>query len=525
MARWGFRYATAFILVAATACASHSEPGTSFAQRGRMIIATGYRFITERYIRKVTPRQIAMAGLKGLHTLDPKLDAEMRGREVVVRRDKNVVALFKAPNYGSANKWADTTVDVFLAARTVSPKVRKAGAEAIYKAVFDSALSSLDRYSRYSSAAEARDSRAWREGYGGIGITIRSEKGETKVVSVMPNTPAERAGIKADDAIIGIDGHSTKGWKLRQIVRHLRGPRGSWVRLVLARAALKRPLNVRVERRFIVPNTVQYRRLGSIAYIDIDRFSMDTARQVALAVRRARNQLGPRLRGIILDLRNDPGGLLDQAIAVSDLFLTHGVIVWTRGRHPESHQRYVARRFDITNGLPIVVLVNGRSASSSEIVSAALQDNGRAVLVGSNSFGKGTVQSVTSLPNRGEMILTWSRFHAPSGYALQGLGVLPNICTSRGPRTASAAVAALRHHRTPSAYVFRRWRRVGLPAKARRKALRRLCPASIKRGKLDVDLEVARRLIDNRHLYQMAVRPTSPNLAQVDTRDHAQSTQ
>ncbi len=518
MTRWGFRYATAFILVAATACASRSEPGTSFSERGRMVIATGYRFITERYIDKVSPRQVAMAGLKGIHSLDPTLDAEMKGRSVVVRRADNVVALFKAPNFDNSNKWADTTVDAFLAARSVSPKIREANAETIYKAVFDSALTSLDKYSRYASAADARDSRAWREGYGGIGITIRHEKGLTKVVSVMPTTPAAKAGVKAEDTIVGIDGRATKGWTLRQVVRQLRGPRGSWVRLTLARTTRPTPVNVRVERRFIIPNTVTYRRKGRIAYIAINRFSTGTARRVALAVRRARTEIGPRLRGLVIDLRNNPGGLLDQAIGVSDLFLTGGAIVSTRGRHPESHQRYVAQRFDITNGLPIVVLVNGRSASSSEIVAAALQDNGRAVLVGTNSFGKGTVQSVTSLPNRGEMILTWSRFHAPSGYALQGLGVLPNVCTSLGPHTANAVVTALRNHKTANSYVFKRWRRVDLPSKSRQKALRKLCPASVVTGKFDVDFEVARRLISNRRLYQMAAQPT---VARLGARDSA----
>ncbi len=521
MARWGFRYATAFVLVAATACASRGEPGSNFSERGRMIIATGYRFITERYINKVTPRQIAMAGLKGLHSLDPELDAEVRGQSVVVRRDDKVVRLFKAPNRDSANQWADTTVDAYLAARTVSPKVRKANAETLYKAVFDSALSSLDKYSRYSSAADARDSRAWREGYGGIGITIRNDKGVTKVVAVMSKTPAERAGVKADDTIIGIDDRPTKGWTLQQIVRHLRGPRGSWVRLTLARASSKEPVKLRVERQFIKPNTVRYQREGRIAYISVDRFSVGTARRVALAVHRARAELGPRLRGIILDLRNNPGGLLDQAIELSDLFLTHGPIVSTRGRHPESFQRYVAQDNDIAHGLPIVILVNGRSASSSEIVAAALQDNGRAVLVGTNSYGKGTVQSVTSLPNRGEMILTWSRFHAPSGYALQGLGVLPNVCTSRGPQNANAVVAALRHHKTANAYVFRRWRRHMLPTKKRQTALRKLCPASVAKGKYDVDLEVARRLILNRSLYRMAVRPTSTSMARANDRTHS----
>ena len=208
---------------------------------------------------------------------------------------------------------------------------------------------------------------------------------------------------------------------------------------------------------------------------------------------------------MILDLRNNPGGLLDQSITLSDLFLNSGAIVSTRGRHPESHQSYTARSGDILGGKPIVLLINGRSASSSEIVAAALQDNGRAVIVGSNSFGKGTVQSVASLPNQGEMILTWSRFHAPSGYTLQGLGVRPNICTSTGRHTANVAMSRLIAGKTAKANVFRAWRAHAVAPVNVARQLRAGCPPRALGGAFDVELEVARRLLRDPRLYRQAL--------------------
>jgi len=520
MSRWSFRHAIALVIVATTACASRGELTTApLARGGETVIGTGYRFIAERFIRAVPVRQIALSGLKGLTLIDPKVRAEERGGSVVVRHNGKIIALFDRPGARDLRGWARVTVRAFQASKKVSVKIRNAPSEEVYRVVFGSTLASLDRYSRYSTAAEARDSRAWREGYGGIGITIRSEKGLTRIITVMPGSPGQKAGLKDNDVIIAIAGVAIRKMNLRNVVRRLRGPRGSRVLVTVRRTTRKRPLTVAVTRRFIIPHTVISRREGDAIYIRLTRFSSGTARKTAQAVARWRARIGQRkFSGVILDLRNNPGGLLDQSITVSDLFLNSGSIVYTKGRHPESFQQYAARRGDILGGKPVVVLVNGRSASSSEIVAAALQDNGRAVVVGSNSFGKGTVQSVASLPNQGEMILTWSHFHAPSGYTLQGLGVRPNICTSMGARNARSAVSRLIEGKTAGADVFRSWRRYTVPPVQVAKALRAGCPPRALAGPFDVELEIARRLLTDQGLYDRALAASTRGTARPTAR-------
>ena len=439
MTRWSLRYVIAFLLVAATACASRSDlTSAPLSEGGESVIGAGYRFIETRYIRDVPIRVVAVSGLRGMSKIDPKVQANPIGDRIAIHHNGAIVAYLKQPEAGDIRGWAGVTVRAFEIAGKQSVRIRNAQPEEVYRAVFRAALQSLDRYSRYSTAAEARENRAIREGYGGIGVTIRAEKGIARIVSVMPGTPGDKAGLKDNDIIAAIAGVPLRGKSLNYVVRHLRGPRGSEVRLTVRRAARKQPLTIDVTRAFIVPQTVVARRCGQC------RLSPDCP----LRQRHGPKDRGQRwhgcvrkigrrkLSGAILDLRNNPGGLLEQAIRISDLFLDDGEIMESRGRHPNSRRRYDARYGDVLRGKPIVVLVNSRTASSSEILAAALQDNGRAVVVGSNSFGKGTVQSVASLPNKGEIILTWSRFHAPSGYTLQGLGVRPNICTGSDRRDA-----------------------------------------------------------------------------------------
>jgi carboxyl-terminal processing protease len=391
-------------------------------------------------------------------------------------------------------------------ATAASAEMRKAGGERIQQTVMTSALNSLDAFSRYVAPSDAREGRALRTGYGGIGITVQMVQDQLKVVSVMPGTPAEVAGLRADDAIVRISGRATAGQELRQIVQQLRGPEGSRVVLTVSRAAHPSPLDLTVVRRHIVPVAAVYRREGNIAYIQVTRFLQGTARQLARAVQQARREIGSGMQGIILDLRDDPGGLLDQAIAVADLFLHQGRIVATLGRHPESQQSYEARPGDIAAGLPIVVLVNGRTASSSEIVASALQDNGRAVVVGSNSYGKGTVQTVFTLPNEGELVLTWSRFHAPSGYALEALGVLPNVCTAKKPSTTNAVLRSLATSDNKTQLAFREWRTIEAPNAARAKSLRAHCTSeAAETARSPLDLEVAKALLGEPGWYQRAL--------------------
>lgn len=283
------------------------------------------------------------------------------------------------------------------------------------------------------------------------------------------------------------------------IIQRLRGPVGSNLSLTLARP--DGIVTIAVTRAHIVPETVVYERRGPVGYFRLYSFNQNTTRTLIQAVRRAKQELGPELAGLVLDLRDNPGGLLDQAVEVSDLFMNSGRIVTTLGRHPDSHQRFDATEGDIVDGLPIVVLVNGSSASASEIVAAALQDSGRAVVAGTTSFGKGTVQTVIRMPNQGELTLTWARFHAPSGYAIHHLGVLPSVCTAEGD-AADAILMALKNGRVSP-----------LPIALRNSAspedqpaldrLRAVCPA--RKTDETVDVDVAVKLVENGALYRQAL--------------------
>ncbi len=505
--------AASFVLVLALsgACAKPGEqaetPDHGITDAGAIdVFRESFRYIRDRYVRAVVVRDVAIAGLKGLTLLDGEISVVAAGNAITVLHAGRKLAVLTTPAPQDHEKWGELTAAAIKAAAAPSATLRKAGPERVHQAVITSALNSLDAFSRYVPPSDARDSRAMRNGYGGIGITVQMVQAELKVISVMPGTPAESSGVRADDTIVNIAGKPAAGQELRDIVQQLRGPEGSRVSLSLLRAGNSQLIEVSVVRRHILPVAAVYRRDGNIAHIQISRFIHGTARQLTQAVAQAKREIGPKMAGIILDLRDDPGGLLDQGIAVADLFLQHGRIVSTLGRHRESQQSYEARPGDIAAGIPIVVLVNGRTASSSEIVAAALQDNGRAIVVGSASYGKGTVQTVFTLPNDGELVLTWSRFHAPSGYALENLGVFPNLCTAKKGNNAKAVLKTVAAPDQKISLVFRQWRTVTLPNPVRAKTLRANCESDANDAARNaLDMEVARGILLEPALFQRAL--------------------
>lgn len=413
----------------------------------RDMYTTGYEQIEEVFIDQVDVERLALAGLQGLATFDARLAVNERSGQVALLADGAIAYSFAAPGPHDAEKWGALTAETVAAARRVSPALHEAADEDVYEVVFDAVVERLDDFSRYASAKDASENRATREGFGGIGVRISVEEGEVLIVSVMHYTPAERAGLRADDVIAEVDGRPIAGIDQEQVIEMLRGPVGSKVRLTIRRGTPAEPFPILLVRAHVVPETVTYRREGDVAYFRIYSFNLETADSLRKEVANAERDIGGRLKGLVLDLRGNPGGLLDQAVAVADLFVEEGRIVSTHGRHPDSHQYFEATEGDIASGLPIAILINGGSASASEIVAAALQDDGRAVIIGSNSFGKGTVQTVLRMPNDGELTLTWARFHAPSGYTLHRLGVLPTLCTKAAASASDidALVDKLRH--------------------------------------------------------------------------------
>lgn len=300
--------------------------------------------------------------------------------------------------------------------------------EAIENAI-NGMLSGLDPHSSYLNARAYRDMQVTTRGeFGGLGIEVTQEGGWIKVISPIDETPAARAGVKPGDLITHLNGASVQGLTLQEAVEQMRGERGTSIKLTIRREGVERPIDVNLTREVIRPQVVRFRvEGGDIGYVRVSSFNEQTDTALRRAMQAIRQQAGNNLKGLVLDLRNNPGGLLDQAVQVSDDFLDQGEIVSTRARRPEDAQRWNARGGDIAQGLQVVVLVNGGSASASEIVAGALQDHRRAIVMGTRSFGKGSVQTVMPLRDNGAIRLTTARYYTPSGRSIQGTGIAPDL--------------------------------------------------------------------------------------------------
>jgi len=428
------RLLSAFALMVVVAgCAARDTTSVALPEPSDRVFTVGLTDVQRVYIQDVMLGDVAIAGVEGLTSIDPRISIERRGQEVQLALNGEASAAFVAPSDKDPSAWGALTGQLVKRLAQVSPAVASAGEERIYEIVFDAVVQKLDPYSRYASRSEAEENRANRDGFGGIGVRIAVGARGVQVESVMAHTPAERAGLEKGDLITSIDGESAAGLDAGMAVERLRGPVNSEVKLIVERRRERGQvgrLPISVERAFIVPQTVRWSLDGKNAIIALDGFNHNTTRSLQSSILEAEAAAGGELTGLILDLRDNPGGLLDQSVSVADLFLSQGRIVTTHGRHPDSHQIFDAKPDQIVPSVPMVVLINGNSASAAEIVAAALQDNDRAVVVGSLSYGKGTVQTLMRLPNDGELILTWARFHAPSGYPLHLRGVMPDICTA-----------------------------------------------------------------------------------------------
>ncbi|MGI4807011.1 MAG: S41 family peptidase [Janthinobacterium lividum] len=290
-------------------------------------------------------------------------------------------------------------------------------------------LTGLDPHSSYMNAKAFRDMQVQTRGeFGGLGLEVTAENGLIKVVSPIDDTPAAKAGMKAGDLITMLDGQTVQGLTLTEAVDKMRGPPGSPIKLTIKREGIDTPVEVSMNREVIHIQVVKsHLEAGDIGYVRLTSFNEQTDPGLRKAVTDLKAKAGGTLKGLILDLRNNPGGLLDQAVAVSDDFLDQGEIVSTRARHTQDSQRWNAKAGDIAQGIPVVVMINGGSASASEIVAGALQDQKRAVVLGTRSFGKGSVQTVMPLPGNGAMRLTTARYYTPSGRSIQGLGITPDV--------------------------------------------------------------------------------------------------
>jgi carboxyl-terminal processing protease len=332
------------------------------------------------------------------------------------------------PSAGSSDTFRQLKLfgDVFERVR--AEYVEEVTDEDLIGTAINGMLTSLDPHSGYLDAKKFRDMQVQTKGeFGGLGIEVTMENGLVKVVSPIDDTPAYRAGIQAGDVITHINEEPVLGLTLSEAVERMRGPVDTMIALTLRRDGADEPVDVSMARAVITISPVRWRAEGDIGYIRVTTFNEQTDSSLRDAVSDLTTDLGDQMKGLILDLRNNPGGLLEQAVAIADDFLDQGEIVSTRGRRADSIQRFNARQGDVISGLPMVVLINGGSASASEIVAGALQDHRRAIVMGTQSFGKGSVQTIMPLPGHGAIRLTTARYYTPSGSSIQARGIEPDI--------------------------------------------------------------------------------------------------
>lgn len=477
------------------AVAAHADP---------VLFAATYRAILNHYIEPLTAEGLAMAGLQRVTSLDPTLTVAHENDRVVLRQWRNVVLEVAAPDNDDNLGWGRVTAAVIERAKTYSPDIAGKSEDELDQTAIDGGLKLLDRFSRYAPPEIATERRDSRDGYGGIGVTLDGEGPSVRIAMVMPDSPAAAAGLAGGDRITAVDGVVAAALPAEGIAERLRGPVGSNVRLTLQRDGRSYPVTVTLRRSHIVLKTVSMTHDEHIAVLRVTSFNARTADNLEEQIILAHHEMGTALKGLVLDLRGNPGGLVDQSVMVASMFLEGGLVVSTKGRVPESNQIFDVIRDHAAETLPLVVLVNGGSASASEIVAAALQDEHRAVIVGTSSYGKGTVQDVIHLPNQGELTVTWAKLIPPGGYILHHHGVVPVVCTAN---IADASQAAPQPGLPRAVLDDHGW-----------DALRAQCPAS--RIDRTVDLDVARRLLTDptRYEHALAYEPPKPYQSAANTR-------
>ena len=348
----------------------------------------------------------------------------------VLAAGSTMVSWAASPSTPAGNSDIYKQLDLFgeVLERVRADYVEKPDDSKLIEAAINGMLMALDPHSSYLNPKEFRDMQVQTRGeFGGLGIEVTMENGVVKVVAPIEDTPAAKAGIMSGDFITALDKEQIQGLTLQEAVEKMRGPVNGPITLTIVRKGVDDPFDVKMVRDVIHIKPVKYNAEDDVGYIHITSFNEQTTADLQKAVEDLKKEIGPKLKGYIIDLRNNPGGLLDQAISVSDAFLDQGAIVLTKGRNLEETQRSNARPGDITGGKKLVVLINGGSASASEIVAGALQDHQRATIVGTRSFGKGSVQTIIPLGSNGALRLTTARYYTPSGHSIQAKGIEPEV--------------------------------------------------------------------------------------------------
>jgi carboxyl-terminal processing protease len=492
---------------AVPAYAETGSPATFNASLATAVYSTALAFMAPRTLDAEPISQLTVWGLHGLTALDPDLVVEVRDGALRLSLPGRPLASVMAPVTEDAAAWAAAAAQLATVAWDASAKLRRAGATGVITNFFDEIFNHLDPYSRYVAPTEAAADRARRSGSAGAGITLTGGNGAILVQLVIADGPGAAVGIRNGDAVLAVNGQPTRGVDVATVADWIAGPEQTRV-AVTVRGRDGRVRTVDIMRATVPPETVFTERLRDALLIRITEFDRDTAVRLARALSAALNDPAAAAHpvpGIILDLRGDPGGLVREAVGAADALLPAGVIARAVGRDPDATQVWRSSDGQLADDLPVVVVVDGRTASAAEILAAALADRGRAVVVGSATLGKGLVQTIAPLPDGGELFVTWSRVLAPRGWPLQGLGVLPQVCTSLGQNALQSELNALDQGVQPMAEAITRHRaaRPPLPP-AQAVAIRAACPAA--EGS-EADITAARYLIQHPAAYVTALLP------------------
>lgn len=467
------------------------------------VYAAAMDFMIPRTLEPVSPPQITVWGLRGITALDPRLTTALEGGRLILSAPDRVVFMRAAPANADALSWATAAADVAAASWSESVPVRAAGTTGVIQSFFDEVFNHIDAYSRYVSPVDAARERARRSGIGEIGATLTQRRNAIVVASVTPDSPAAQAGLRSGDRIVSVNDQPVDGADPDVVSGWTQGPEGTLVSLVW-RGRDGRQRAGDLTRALVEPETVFAQRSGPVLLIRITGFNVGTQERLEQALRTGLSGARPA-EGVVLDIRGNRGGLVREAVAAADALLPEGVVAITAGRDPQASRVWRSTSLETARGVPLVVIVDGRSASAAEILAAALADRGRAVVIGSTTFGKGLVQTIGPLPDGGELFITWSRVLAPRGWPIQGLGLLPQVCTSRGEDFLAGELADLAEGRQPLARALSRHRAARAPvANSELLAIRDACPAA--EGQ-DSDIATARGLIADPAAYAAALLP------------------
>ena len=462
------------------------------------VFATALDFMAPRTLEETSIPQLTAWGLKGVSALDPALIAEQRNGQLVLASGSRVIASRPTPVETTGAAWGQAAADIIGSAWLISDGVRRGGLTPVLQSFFDEVFNHFDPYSRYvppEAADRERDRRTGTAAIGtaGIGVTLMRVPGGVAVKEMNADGGAADAGLVVGDRIVEVDGQSAVGRDVATVQGWLAGDDGTVASLVVrGRNGIARSLDV--ERAAVPPESVFASRFGDIAVLRVTMFSSDTDLRLGHELDKlAALPTARAVHGLVIDLRGNRGGLLRQAVDASRPLLGRAVVATTEGRNPQASHAWQSDGVEVLPGLPVIVLVDGRTASAAEVIAAALADQGRAVVVGSSTLGKGLVQTIAQLPDGGELFVTWSRVLAPLGWPIQGVGVMPQVCTSTGEEALRAQLASLDRgtELMEAALARTRHARAPLPP-AKVVELRQPCPAGEGR---DADLATARWLV------------------------------